>query len=72
MSNKMKPSGSLPFRAIKRAFDLICSLILMIPVGIVIGISAIFIKVEDGGPVFYMAERTGRFGIPFRMYNCVQ
>lgn len=69
MSNKMKPSGSLPFRAIKRAFDLICSLILMIPVGIVIGISAIFIKVEDGGPVFYMAERTGRFGIPFRMYK---
>ena len=41
----------------------------MIPIGIVIGISAIFIKAEDGGPVFYMAERTGRFGMPFRMYK---
>src|SRR5699024_990117 len=29
----------------------------------------IFIKVEDGGPIFYMAERTGRFGIPFKMYK---
>lgn len=69
MSNKMKPSGSLPYRAIKRTFDLLCSLVLMIPVGVVIGISAIFIKVEDGGPIFYMAERTGRFGIAFRMYK---
>ena len=69
MSNEMKPSGSLPFRVVKRTFDLLCSLVLMIPIGIVIGISAIFIKAEDGGSVFYMAERTGRFGIPFRMYK---
>lgn len=65
----MKMSGSLPFRVIKRTFDLLFSLVLMIPIGIVIGISAIFIKAEDGGPVFYMAERTGRFGIPFKMYK---
>lgn len=65
----MKMSGSLPFRIIKRTFDLLFSLVLMIPIGIVIGISAIFIKAEDGGPVFYMAERTGRFGIPFKMYK---
>lgn len=69
MSNEMKMSGSLPFRVIKRTFDLLFSLVLMIPIGIVIGISAIFIKAEDGGPVFYMAERTGRFGIPFKMYK---
>lgn len=69
MSNEMKMSGSLPFRIIKRTFDLLFSLVLMIPIGIVIGISAIFIKAEDGGPVFYMAERTGRFGIPFKMYK---
>lgn len=69
MSNKMKPSGALSFRFTKRAFDLLCSLILIIPIGIVICISAIFIKVEDGGPVFYIAERTGRYGNPFRMYK---
>ena len=69
MSNEMKPSGSFIYRFIKRAFDIICSVILMIPIGIVIGISCIFIKAEDRGSVFYMAERTGRFGKSFKMYK---
>ena len=69
MSNEMKPSGSLMYRFIKRTFDIVCSVILMIPIGIVIGISCIFIKAEDRGSVFYMAERTGRFGKPFKMFK---
>lgn len=69
MSNEMKPSGSLIYRFIKRTFDIVCSVILMIPIGIVIGIAYVFIKAEDRGSVFYMAERTGRFGKPFRMYK---
>lgn len=69
MLNEMKPSGSVSFRLVKRLFDLVCSIILLIPIGIIIVISAIFIKAEDGGPVFYMAERTGRFGKPFRMFK---
>lgn len=69
MLNEMKPSGTLPYRVIKRAFDFSCSLFLMIPIGILIGVSAIFIKREDGGPIFYMAERTGRFGKPFKMFK---
>lgn len=69
MSNSMKPSGSLVYRFIKRTFDITCSAILMIPIGLVIGISAIFIKAEDKGPVFYMASRTGRYGKIFKMYK---
>ena len=69
MSNNMKPSGSFGFRFVKRAFDIVCSAILMIPVGIVIGVSALFIKVEDRGPVFYMANRTGMFGKTFKMFK---
>lgn len=69
MSNEMKPSGSVSFRLVKRLFDLVCSVILLIPIGIIIAVSAIFIKAEDGGPVFYMAERTGRFGKPFKMFK---
>ena len=65
----MKPSGSLVYRFIKRTFDIACSAILMIPIGLVIGISAIFIKAEDKGPVFYMASRTGRYGKIFKMYK---
>lgn len=69
MLNKMQPSGNIIYRFIKRLFDIMVSIILLIPVGIVIGVSAFFIKLEDKGPVFYMAERTGRFGIPFRMFK---
>lgn len=69
MSNSMKPSGSFVYRFIKRTFDIACSAILMIPIGLVIGISALFIKAEDKGPVFYMASRTGRYGKIFKMYK---
>lgn len=41
----------------------------MMPVGIVIGISALFIKKEDNGPIFYMANRIGRFGKTFKMFK---
>ena len=69
MSNRIKPSGSLGYRFIKRTFDICCSTVLMIPIGIVIGISSICIKKEDKGPVFYMANRTGRYGKTFKMFK---
>lgn len=69
MSNNLRPSGSLGYRFVKRAFDIICSVILMVPIGIIIGISYFFIKAEDKGAIFYMAERTGRFGRMFKMYK---
>ena len=69
MSSKMKPSGSLLYRFVKRLFDVFASAVLMIPVGLVIIVSAAFIKMEDKGPVFYMAERTGRFGKIFKMFK---
>jgi lipopolysaccharide/colanic/teichoic acid biosynthesis glycosyltransferase len=69
MSNEMKPSGSLIYRFIKRLFDVVVSTILMIPIGLVILISGVAIKAEDKGPIFYMADRTGRFGEIFKMYK---
>lgn len=69
MSNNMKPTGNPVYRFIKRAFDLFAALILMVPIGLVILISGIFIKAEDRGPIFYMADRTGRFGKIFKMYK---
>ena len=54
---------------IKRIIDLILALILLPIVLVVVLISAVFIKIEDGGPVFYMAERSGRYGKPFKMFK---
>lgn len=69
MSNSIKPSGSIIYRFIKRVVDIIGVIILMIPIGVIIIVSAIFIKFEDQGPVFYMAERTGRYGKLFKMFK---
>lgn len=69
MLNEMKPAGSLFYRIVKRFFDVVFSLILLVPIGFIILISAIVIKIEDRGPVFYMAERTGRYGKTFRMFK---
>lgn len=69
MLSNERASGTLVFRGVKRIFDIVCSLILMLPIGVIICISAIFIKLEDKGPIFYMADRTGRFGKPFKMFK---
>ena len=67
MSDARKPAGSLGFRFVKRTLDLVSASVLLIPIGLVIGACAIAIKLEDRGPVFYIAERTGRFNKTFRM-----
>lgn len=69
MSSKIKPAGTYAFRFIKRAIDILGALVLLLPIGLIIIISGIFIKLEDGGPIFYMAKRTGQFGKPFLMYK---
>ena len=69
MSSEIQPSGGFLYRFIKRIFDVSVSAILMIPIGLLIGISGLFIKAEDKGPIFYMAARTGRFGKNFKMYK---
>ena len=54
---------------IKRLFDLIVALIFM-PIIIVVTLAVwVAVKIEDGGPVFYMAARTGRYGKPFKMFK---
>lgn len=54
---------------IKRLFDIIFSLILLPAVLIVILICGLFIKLEDGGPIFFCGERLGRNGRVFKMYK---
>jgi len=52
---------------IKRQFDLIFSLVgisLFLPVGALI---ALIIKIEDGGPIFYVQERVGQGARDFKM-----
>jgi lipopolysaccharide/colanic/teichoic acid biosynthesis glycosyltransferase len=59
----MGKQGSL----IKRFTDIIISIILLIITFPIFLISAILIKLESRGPIFFLHERTGLFGKPFNM-----
>lgn len=53
----------------KRVVDTVIAALMMPVILPIIIVSAIFIKLEDGGPVFYMADRTGYKGRPFKMFK---
>ena len=51
--------------AVKRIFDILCSSVLIVLAAPVMLITAIAIKLESKGPVFYRQERVGFNGKPF-------
>jgi lipopolysaccharide/colanic/teichoic acid biosynthesis glycosyltransferase len=54
---------------VKRSFDILCCLLAMALLSPILGLVVLRIKAEDGGPLFYRGERTGRHGRPFRIYK---
>ena len=59
----------LSYRNKKRVFDLFASVIGLILLSPFMLLISFFISIYDHGPVFYRAERTGRYGKPFRMFK---
>ncbi|WAW15521.1 sugar transferase [Peptostreptococcus equinus] len=57
------------FDAYQRVFDIVLSLIALIPSLPILAIFALLIKIEDGGPVFYKQERLGKNGREFFVYK---
>ena len=55
------------YRYVKRAFDVLCSTVIIIMVAIPGLLIAGAILITSGGPVFYYEERIGRDGRPFRI-----
>lgn len=53
----------------KRSMDIICSIIALIILSPVFLVTAIAIKHEDGGTVFFSQLRVGKNEVPFRMYK---
>lgn len=60
---------SLGYRAMKRTFDLLLSVIGLALLSPVFLVTAIAIKLEDGGTVMFSQERSGLNGSVFRMYK---
>ncbi len=59
--------GSL--RRLKRAFDVLLSLVLLVPAAPVMLLTAIAIRLESPGPVIYMQDRVGLFEKEFTVYK---
>lgn len=56
-----------PYAWVKRGFDIILSLILLIPSGIIITLCCIAIKLETKGPAFFIQKRPGYKGKVFKL-----
>ena len=57
------------YEAVKRTFDLLVSLAAVIVLSPVLLAIALAIRIEDGGPVLYKAQRVGRYGEPVTVYK---
>ena len=55
--------------ALKRCFDLVVALILLVILSIPMGIIAVMIKIEDSGPVLYRQERVTTYGKHFKIHK---
>jgi exopolysaccharide biosynthesis polyprenyl glycosylphosphotransferase len=56
-------------QAAKRVFDLFMSGLLLLCAAPVLAVLAVLIKLDSAGPVFYLQERTGRGGKPYRVHK---
>lgn len=59
----------LIYRAMKRTIDIVLSLLALFLLSPLFFITAILIKVEDGGPVLFIQDRVGMYGKRFPMYK---
>jgi sugar transferase (PEP-CTERM system associated) len=53
----------------KRCFDLVCSVLILVPAFPLMLLAALAVWLEDRGPVFYSQERVGKDGRTFRVHK---
>lgn len=54
---------------LKRVFDLVCAMILLLLLAIPMLLIAVMIKLDSPGPVFYRQERVTQYGRKFRIHK---
>jgi undecaprenyl-phosphate galactose phosphotransferase len=59
----------LPQRILKRSLDVVGSVLLLFFLSPLFLALALFIKLEDGGPIFFSQHRIGRRGLDFRCWK---
>ncbi len=54
---------------LKRIFDIVCSIILLVVLSPVFVVLAVAIKLDSPGPIFYRQERITQYGKKFRIHK---
>ena len=62
---RARPASSPCYLALKRAVDVVASLVLLIILAPILAVAAVLIKLTDGGPILYWHRRVGRWGRVF-------
>ena len=63
------PAESLDYALFKRVFDICFSLNVLILTAPLLGLIALIIRLTSQGPIFFIQERIGLNGKPFKMYK---
>lgn len=63
------PAESLDYALVKRAFDIAFSLFVLLLTSPLFALITLLIKITSKGPVFFVQERVGLNGRPFRMWK---
>lgn len=66
---KSKSLNGVYPRYFKRLGDILLALLLGVPASILVALAAVAIRLETGGSAFYIQQRPGKNGKPFRLYK---
>jgi lipopolysaccharide/colanic/teichoic acid biosynthesis glycosyltransferase len=55
--------------SLKRVFDIIVSFALLVLLSPLLGLIAVAVWIQDGGPAFFAQTRVGKYGSEFKMYK---
>lgn len=67
--DRIKPSGTLGYRFVKRLFDLVFSLLMSVLLLIPIAVVCALISLESPGSPMYAQERVGKGGKTIRIFK---
>jgi len=63
------PADLLDYALLKRAFDICFSAFVLLVISPIMGLITLLIRMTSPGPIFFIQERIGLNGQPFRMYK---
>ncbi len=60
---------SIPYERLKRAFDIVLAMTLLLLLSPLLIVVALAIKIDSRGPVLFVQRRTGRYAEPFNFFK---